>query len=205
MGLFRRKKQAASYVDLHNRAVTQYQRACRSFMWAGIVNFIGLVIVVVQHYTQTTPSDDIIPFFFCFGVSDFIFSWIEYLGIHIAWFWVIVAIITVATTAGAVLLSVYSSQGKKKVLIATAIAYGVDWVFVFLKYFIFEREGYLGLLVSAGIHIIVSFFIVMAMYQYYNVINIEKRFKNIPTVAEVKAKEEQEKQKSEEQEDEHKS
>ena len=45
----------------------------------------------------------------------------------------------------------------------------------------------------------------MAVYQFYNVINIEKRFKDIPTVAEVKAKEEQEKLESEEKENEHKS
>ena len=86
------------------------------------------------------------------------------------------------------------------------IAYGVDWVFTFLKSFIFfGRDGLVGLLVSAGVHVIISFFLIMAMYQFYNVINIEKRFKNIPTVAEAKAKEEQEKLESEENDDEHKS
>ena len=84
--------------------------------------------------------------------------------------------------------------------------YGFDWVMVMLKnIFFFERDGMVGLFVSIGVHLIISFFIVLATYEYYNVINIEKRFKDIPTVAEVKAKEEQEKLESEENENEHKS
>jgi hypothetical protein len=47
-------------------------------------------------------------------------------------------------------------------------------------------------MINAGIHVVATFFIIMAVYQYYNVINIEKRFKNVPTVAETKEKQKQE-------------
>ena len=81
------------------------------------------------------------------------------------------------------------------------IVYFVDWVVVILNYALVTRY-LLGLLINAGIHAIGMFFIIMAIYQYYNVINIEKRFKNIPTVAETKEKEKQE---SQEKVDEHQS
>ncbi len=125
---------------------------------------------------------------------------------HIALFWVIASVIALATTAGAVLLGVYAAMGKKKILISMIAAYGVDWLFLILKSTLFfARDGLLGLFINLGIHMIISFFLVVAVYQFYNVINIEKRFKDIPTVAEVKAKEAQEKLESEEKEDEHKS
>ncbi len=202
-----RKQRQISYVDMHNTAVIRYRRACRTFIWAGVVNFLGLIIGVVQHYTQEAQLEKPIPFFLCFGTCDFLFSWFETFNkLPLALYWVIVAVISLGTTAGATLLGLFSSQGKKKILFAMVGAYGLDWVLVFLKYFIlFERDGLVGLLVSVGIHIIISFFLIVAVYYFYNVINIEKRFKDVPTVAEVKAREEQEKQESEESNDEHKS
>ena len=106
----------------------------------------------------------------------------------IALFWVIVALVTVATTAGAVLLGLFSSQGKKKLLFTMAGVYFLDWIFALLAYFV-AGESAIGLMINAGIHVVATFFVIMAIYQYYNVINIEKRFKNIPTVAETKEKE----------------
>lgn len=206
MGIFFKKKTTASYVDLHNSAVIRFRRASRIFIWAGVVNFVGLIIGIVQHYTDSANAESPIPFYFCFGLNDLLFSWFETFNLHPALFWVIVGVIALATTAGAVLLGVYASMGKKKVLFAMIIAYGVDWLFILVKnLLLFERDGLIGLLLNVGIHVIISFFIIVAVYQFYNVINIEKRFKDIPTVAEVKAKEAQEKLESEEKEDEHKS
>ena len=71
--------------------------------------------------------------------------------------------------------------------------YFLDWVFVFLAFFL-AGETTIGLMINGGIHVVATFFVIMAVYQYYNVLNIEKRFKNIPTVAEVKEQEEKEKQ-----------
>ena len=207
MGIFRRKR-TTSYVDLHNNAVIRFRRASRTFMWAGIVSFVGLLISIVQFYTQDPAAqvDANVPFYFCFGTCELLFVWFESFNMPIVLFWILVAVITTATTAGSVLLALFTSQGKKKLLITMMAVYGFDWVMVMLKnIFFFERDGMVGLFVSIGVHLIISFFIVLATYEYYNVINIEKRFKDIPTVAEVKAKEEQEKLESEENENEHKS
>ena len=212
MGLFFNRKDRptqASYVDLHNNAVIRYRRACRTFIWAGIANFVGVLIGAIQHYTIAAQAEQPIPYWLCFGTGEFLYTIFEVTGIYdkyLPLYWVLVGLIALGLTVGATLLGLFSSQGKKKILYAMVISYGVDWIFTFLKSFIFyERDGIVGLLVSVGVHVIVSFFLIMAAYQFYNVINIEKRFKDIPTVAEVKAKEEQEKLESEENDDEHKS
>ena len=190
-----RNRGPVSYIDTHNRAVINYRRACKAFIWVGIVNFVGLLIGVIQYYIQN--SGDVVPFYYCFGICDFLFNWFAtFNGLHPAAFWVIVAIISLATTAGAVLLGLFAAQGKKKILFLMVGIYFLDWIFVFLAFFL-VGESTIGLLINAGIHIVATFFIIMAIYQYYNVLNIEKRFKNIPTVAEVKAKEAEEQQKGE--------
>lgn len=181
----RNKNRAVSYVDTHNNAVIRYRRACKTFIWAGVVNFVGLIVGVIQYYAQ---GNEFMPFFYCFGTCDFVFTLLEpILGLNSVWFWLIVAVLLIATTSGAVLLGLFSSQGKKVVLYTMLGVYLVDWIMVFLAFFV-AGESWIGLLINAGIHVIVSFFLIVALYQYYNVINIEKRFKDIPTVAELKAK-----------------
>ncbi len=185
------KPRQASYVELHNSAVLRYRRACKTFIWAGVVNLVGLIVGVIQYYAQ---GQEYLPFFYCFGVNDFLFTLLEpILGLNSVWFWLIVAAMLLITTSGAVLLGLFSSQGKKVILFIMLGVYLTDWIMAFLAFFV-AGESWIGLLINAGIHVIVSFFLVVALYQYYNVINIEKRFKNIPTVAEQKAKKEKEKE-----------
>ena len=190
-----KKQRTISYVDSHNTAVLRYRRYCKAFIWVGVVNFVGLIIGIIQFYIQ--KNVDSVPFYFCFGVCDMLFSFLYTLkGLHIAWFWVITISFALITTSLAVLGGLFSSFGKKKYLFAVLIFYFVDWVVVILNYLL-VTQNLTGLLINAGIHAISTFFIVMAVYQYYNVINIEKRFKDIPTVEQQKAKEEGEKEKTE--------
>lgn len=184
------KNRPASYVDLHNSAVIKYRRYCRSFIWVGIIGVLGLLVGIIQHYIQ---GFDEVPFYYCFGICDFFLTLFANLEMNVVWFWIIAAILVVGTASGAVLLGVFSSYGKKWVLFTMLGYYLLDWIFTFLAFFV-AGETIIGLMINAGMHIVVSFFLIMALYQYYNVINIEKRFKNIPTVAETKEKEAKEKE-----------
>lgn len=187
-----KKRGPTSYVDTHNSAVIRYRRYCRAFIWVGVVNFIGLIVGIIQYYIQNLESR--VPFYYCFGFNDFLFNMLAVIeGLPAALFWVIVAVVTVLTTSGAALLGLFSSFGKKKYLFAMVIAYFIDWIFSFLAFFV-AGEDTIGLMINAGIHVVATFFIIMAVYQYYQVLNIEKRFKDIPTVAEVKAKQKEEKE-----------
>ena len=185
-----RKRGPVSYVDTHNKAVINYRRACKAFIWVGVVNFVGLLIGVIQFYIQ--KSNNVVPFYYCFGISDFLFNSLnKTVTMPIALFWVMVAIITISLSAGAAILGLFASQWKKVFLFTMVGVYFLDWIFVLLAFFI-AGESTIGLMINAGIHVVATFFIIMAVYQYYNVINIEKRFKNVPTVAETKEKLKQE-------------
>ena len=184
------KRGPVSYVDTHNAAVIRYRRYCKSFIWVGIINFIGLLVGIIQYYIQS--ASDKVPFYYCFGFSDFAFNLLAYTGMPAWLFWIVVVLLSILTTSGAVLLGLFASQGKKKFLIGMLVAYLLDWIFCLLAYFV-AGEEVIGLMINAGIHVVASFFLIMALYEYYQVLNIEKRFKNIPTVAEQKEKEAQEK------------
>ena len=185
-----RKRGPVSYVDTHNKAVINYRRACKAFIWVGVVNFVGLLIGVIQFYIQ--KSNNVVPFYYCFGISDFLFNLLnKTVTMPIALFWVMVAVITISLSAGAAILGLFASQGKKVFLFTMVGVYFLDWIFVLLAFFV-AGESTIGLMINAGIHVVATFFIIMAVYQYYNVINIEKRFKNVPTVAETKEKQKQE-------------
>ena len=188
------KNRQVSYVETHNAAVLRYRRACKAFIWVGIVNFVGLIIGIIQYYIQN--AGDTVPFYLCFGVCDFLFNMLASTSMPAALFWVIIVVFALATTAGAVLLGVFASQGKKILLFSMTGVYLLDWAFVFLAFFV-AGESEIGLMINAGIHVVASFFVIVAIYQYYNVLNIEKRFKDIPTVAEVKEREAKEKEEAE--------
>lgn len=182
--MFGRKKDPKSrpsYVTLHNNAVLRFQKSSRIFIWAGIVNFVGLIIGNIQY---ATGNVEIPPFYFCFGVSDFAFSLLYYSGMNVVTLYVIAYIVSFVLTGGAVALGVFSSQAKKKALFAEVIIYFVDWVFVLLAFFI-ANETWIGLLFNGGIHAIITFFLVIAVYEYYNVFNIEKRFEKVKKEPEV--------------------
>ena len=184
-----KEKRKASYVELHNKAVIRFQKSSRIFIWAGVVNFVGLIIGHIQYATAAVANP---PFYFCFGVSNFGFNLLHYSGLNIVWVYVIAYIVSALLTGGAVLLGVFGSQAKKKILYATAIIYLVDWVFVLLAFFL-ANETWTGLLFNGGLHAIISFFLVIAIYEYHNVLNIEKRFvKPITTEKEEEEKGEQE-------------
>ena len=158
---------------MHNAAVTKFQKSSRIFIWAGVVNFIGLIIANVQMVAGKTEQ---MPFYFCFGVSNYLFNVLHYYTeIPTAWFYVIVYGLSLLLSAGAILLGVKCSQPSKKALFACVSIYFVDWIFVLLAFFL-AKETWVGLLFNGGIHAIITFFLVFALYEYYNVFNIEKQF-----------------------------
>ncbi len=165
-------RKTASYVTLHNNAVTRFQKASRIFIWAGVVNFIGLIIGHIQFATGAVENP---PFYFCFGIGNFLFNILYYSGLDIVWVYLIAYFLSAALTGVAVLIGVFSSQAKKPFIYASVISYLVDWVFVLLAFFV-AGETWTGLLFNGGIHAIITFFLVIAIYEYYNVFNIEKRF-----------------------------
>ncbi|MCR5505481.1 MAG: hypothetical protein K6F07_00580 [Bacilli bacterium] len=169
----KKERRPRSYVAMHNAAVTRFQKASRIFIWAGVLNFVGLIIANIRFVSGDTEQ---MPFYFCFGISNYLFNVLHYYtSISQVWFYIIVYALSVLLSAGAVYLGVKSSQPSKKALLTCAALYLVDWIFVFLAFFL-AKETWIGLLFNGGIHAIISFFLIFAIYEYYNVFNIEKQF-----------------------------
>ena len=116
------------------------------------------------------------PFYFCFGVLNYLYNVLHYFtNIPTVWFYIVVYSSALLCSAGAVLLGVKASQPSKKALFACLGIYFVDWIFIFLAFFL-ANETWIGLLFNGGIHAIITFFLIFAVYEYYNVFNIEKQF-----------------------------
>ena len=159
----KRERAPRSYVQMHNGAVIRYQRASRIMIWAGVLNFVGLIISNIQFVTGQVEK---IQFHFCFGISNFFFNLLrDRAELPDAWFYIILYGVTLIMTAGAVLLGVYSSQAKKKVLIASIAIYFVDWIMMLLAFFtaIEPQSELMVLFFSGGIHIIITFFLIIAL------------------------------------------
>ena len=158
---------------MHNAAVTRFQKSSRIFIWAGVVNFVGLIIANIQ---LVAGKSEQMPFYFCFGILNYLFNVLHYYtSISTVWFYIVVYASSLLCSAGAVLLGVKASQPSKKALFACVGIYFVDWIFVLLAFFL-AKETWIGLLFNGGIHAIITFFLIFAVYEYYNVFNIEKRF-----------------------------
>ena len=168
----KKEKKPLSYVSVHNAAVVRFQKSSRIFIWAAVVNFFGLIIGHIQYLAGNT----LIPFSFCYGVSNFFLNLLWY-GTTISEIWIMVIAYVVSFILSGVTawMGVMCSQARKNFLIACAIFYLIDWVFVLLAYFI-AYGPWSGLMFNGGIHVIISFFLIIAIYEYYNVIKIEKHF-----------------------------
>lgn len=168
------KRKTASYVELHNRAVERFRKSSRILIWAGIFNVLGLAIGIVQ---VSSGVSDTLPFYFCFGILDILFNSLIVMINNVYAEFAIAIVVAMALSVGAILLSVFASQGRKRPLIIATGLYFIDWVLVLIAYFL-SLESWQNLIMSCGFHLIISACLAYAIYQYFNVINIEKRFVN---------------------------
>lgn len=172
----KKEKRSLSYVALHNAAVVRFQKSSRIFIWAAVVNFVGLIIGHIQYMAGNT----LIPFSFCYGMTTFTLDLIWFnTTLEVYAIMIIAYAVSFILSAFTAWLGVMASQAKKKYLFACVIFYFIDWIFVLLAYFI-AGEPWMGLLFNGGIHTIITFFLIIAVYEYYNVIKIEKRFVKKP-------------------------
>ncbi len=169
--MFRKKKM--SYVDAHNNAVRAYKKASTSIIFIGIFNVIGAIFYLVQ----INDVGDFAGQFLCLGLNMFIFSIPpvgEFLISNLPWSVIIYILLFFSFGALYAFLGVMANRGKGKYLYASLILYLIDWVFLLCCYF------YLNAFLSSnsvflmiGVHLIVTVFLFMAIYQYHKVISIE--------------------------------
>ncbi len=168
----KKEKPVLTYEEEHNKHFWRYQKSSRVLIWAGAINFVSLVVSIIQAIVTKESS---LFFYFCFGIDDVIFqalALIPFFQTDVGSYFYLASIVLVAmiTTAGAVLLSVFASQGKKKWLWAAVIAYAIDALLIIASYFLGENIASIWMMFA--LHLIVLGFLAIAVREYYKIIEI---------------------------------
>ncbi len=194
----KRVKKTLTYAQAHNRALRSYQRASRIMIWGGVFNIFGLMLGLIYNaMMQTEPTSFLsgsllantlsyssYQFSFCFASNNFIIRIFEMLTYNRFdssanmpfWAFIVLSMLIVFIfSALAVGVSIYASQGKRWAFLSMIIFYFIDSAFIIFNYLIGEATTYLWILIA--LHVIIWFFLIMAIYQYYHLFYIEKIYK----------------------------
>ena len=179
------KVKEVSYVDAHNRAVKLYQKTALFLMWGGILALFAAIIGVVQNVSgaaneiSTTALWPSSGFALGYGLEIYLaFIFLTSLDSVLAGF----LIILVAFTLGALfaLAGLFASRGYLWVLLLGLGVYALDFVGTFFVYHasplnaFYSWTNYAFTLVT---HVIILSAGIVAIIEYYRVLDIEKRFK----------------------------
>jgi hypothetical protein len=174
MPSFFKKKTPLTYEEAHNKAFWRYQKSSQILVWTGILNFIGLIIAIIQ--LNTTEQHLFNPFL-CYSSNIFAFKSLMLIPnlnqINFVWYLLVFAIALISSV-GMILLGVYAQQGKKKHLFAGVSIYIFDLFCTLLLIFI--EDSYASLWLIAGIHVIVIAFLMVAIFEYFNIIKIAVKY-----------------------------
>ncbi len=178
MALFKKKKkEALTYVEAHNRAVGKYKKASFFLLWAGIVNFLSAIIGAFQSMSSAWPSSG---YAMSFSVQILInATLVEYLDTWVA----IILILLISAILGGLfcLLGAFAVRGFKVFLFVGIGLYLVDFACMFPFYEISVLKQYWNWTPYAftlATHLVILIFLFIAVYYYFLVINIEKHKNN---------------------------
>lgn len=185
----KKEKKPLTYAEAHNKAFWAFHKSSRIMIWAGVLNVAGLIVGIVQRFTEALEPAFFITdtylssklggsffnFSLCFSTNSFVFRLFEAMNLGDIGFLSIIIGIAIVFTAGAVLLGVFASQGKKWALVGEVVFYILDMAMIIPCYLIGEAIIYLWIMI--GLHVIILGFLGVAIYQYYNLFTIEKIYK----------------------------
>lgn len=178
--MINRKKRQLSYVDAHNRAVNLYKKSASALIWAGIFNVVGSIFFTVS---SNTNLSNFLGTFLCFGMNTFIFSLeptYSFLVNFLPWSAIIYILVSFIISAIYCMLGFFSLNGNKIYLYSGIGLYFIDWIFLILCY-LFNTPGITNdnLYLLIGVHIIITVFLLISLYQRYKVIDLDKKRKEL--------------------------
>ncbi len=173
----KRTKRVKSYEEKHNRRYSWFTKSARILLWVGIFNVISLIVSLIQSVVYGYEMY----FYFCFAINDLIY---RLLWIYVPWFqtsvgfWfyiVIIIAIAILVTALVTIISLWGAKGKKDWLWAGLIFMAVDTFVILLCYF-FAQEDDTSLWLMFSFHMIGVVAQVIALYEYYKIIDLAKEY-----------------------------
>ena len=171
---FFKKKAPSTYQEAHNKAFSRYKKSSQILIWSGVINFFGLIVAIIQLNTTATHSFN--PFL-CYSSNILVFRLSMLIPglseINFLWYLLVIAV-SLITSVGMILLGVYAQQGKKIHLFTGVSLYVLD-LFLTIP-LIFIEDSYTNLWLIAGIHVIILVFLIVAIYEYFNIIKIAVKY-----------------------------
>ena len=178
-------KREISYIDAHNKAVKHYQKASLFLLYAGVLGLFAAIIGVVQ---MATTQVEVLPGEFNWPSSGFALSLslqiyldsllLAHLDQVLASFLIIILSLVFGSLFG--FLGYFATRGRRIFLIIGLALYFLDFIFMFFFYHL--NLGSVGFVwtnyaFSLALHVIVIGFAIAGLVFYYQVFDIEKKFK----------------------------
>ena len=161
-------KPQPTYAEAHNKAVRLYRKTAIFLMWAGIISILATVIALFKSEAGYGMS----------GRQYFLNRLIRALGLSNLATSLFIFALSVATGALFAVLGFFAQQGKKIFLFIGAALYLADFAAVFLVYGANWGTTYAFTIAT---HLVILVALAIAIYEYLNVIAIEKRFHGAAT------------------------
>lgn len=185
----KKEKKPLTYVEAHNKAFWAFHKSSRILVWAGILNVAGLLISLIQTTDASIPPAYFIDssylaarlistnynFSLGFSTGSFVFRLLEGVEMHVAGFIASIIVIAIVLSAISIILGVFASQGKKWALFTGFGLYLADMAMIIACYALGEPASYLWIMI--GVHVVILAFLIVAVFQYYNLHTIEKVYK----------------------------
>ena len=179
------KTKEISYVTAHNKAVRLFQKTALFLMWGAILAVFSAIIGIIQNVsgslnelagTVLWPTSG-----FALGYSLEIylaFVFLTHLDNVLAGFLIILVAIVLGTIFA--FLGLFASRGYLWVLLLGLGLYSIDFVAIFFVYHLSGLNviySWTNYAFSIATHVIIFSACIVAIIEYYRVLDIEKRFK----------------------------
>ncbi len=167
-------KRVKTYEEQHNAAFSRFQKFSGSLIWAGILNVVSLIIIIVQGATGAIENNAV-TFNFCFGISDLTFRLLALIPFFTSggeWlYYLTIVIIAMIYSTGAIFLGVMCRKGKIKALWAGAIIYLLD-AFLVIPSSLWLSQSVLGMWIMVGLHVVILALQAYAIVIYYQIVDL---------------------------------
>ncbi len=161
------KTYVVSYEAAHNRAVRQFKKMSMFILWSGILNIVSAVVAILR-------AGDL-DFSLSYAFNEMLFRiLIEQTTLSNVWISLSIVGIAVLSGVGFALLGLFANMGNKVCLLLGAALYFLDFIAIFV--FIPYGESYWTMIV---VHTMFMFAAFAAIFTYYRVLDIEKKFHKV--------------------------
>lgn len=165
-----KKKPQLTYTEAHNKAVRLYRKTAIFLLWAGVISVLATIIGVFRSESGYGMS---------LAVNIYIFRLIATLALEDYIQYIIFFAVSVGTGALFAALGFFAQQGKKVFLFVGLGLYLADFAAVFFVYGANWKTTYAFTIAT---HLVILAALIIAVFEYYHVITIEKLYRGTSKV-----------------------